>query len=472
MRQFKDTDWSLNDQFSIAPEYLRKSIAYIKGLFAAMISRVQNQQQSQRPGGAAAQPPSGQPTMTPLNATNLQALQQQEEALQRARRAQNQAVPAAPTVAQPPFPLGAPSPQGVPHAYGPGGFSPDKLKLPPSKRRKQSHAGATTTPTTPGPGAQAKPEASKPSDVEVKSFTCSVPECEYHSKGFPSQAALDKHIEESHKAEEQIEDPLQYALDSFKSALVEPAKEKEKSEAKATSKPPAAVDVQRAAAKSATGPNVKQEIKAEGATPATAGTTPMGRVSSQAAPKSVSPASNQLPTPRMGGAGKAPSNRPTPGKDSKKESERASDQTVTSEDVQLKDGWVDSTVSLDLISEVFDSARNEDYCGLRGDPFDEFLNADMFTLAQAEDTPDSVDSGGAVTQTPKDGDLSREDVVIKIGGPEDDNWIPADWFSHPGPLGDRMFIDDPWVDIDWEALERKEADPIGGDDGGLTFVSS
>jgi hypothetical protein len=473
MRQFKGADWTLNDQFSIQPEYLRKSIGYIKGLFTAMINKVQNQQQAQRPGGTTAQPPNGQPTI-PLNASNLQQLQQQEEAIQRARR-QSQAVPAAPTAAQPPFPLGAPSPQGVPQAYGTGGFSPEKLKIPPSKRRKPSHAGGTT-PTTPGTGlaAQAKPEASKPSTVETKSFTCAVPECEYHRKGLPTQAALEKHTEESHKPEEHIDDPLQYALDSFKVALVDPDKEKEKAQRKAPKKPPTAADAQRAATKPVTGPTVKQEVKVEGTTPVTAGTTPMGRVSSQVGPKSVSPASNQLPTPRMA-AGKAPASsnlRPTPSKDVKREPGKAADETVPSDDTQLKDAWADSALSLDLISEAFDAARTEDFYGLRGDPFDEFLNADMFTLEQAEDTPDSIDSGGAVTQTPKDGDLSKEDALIKIGGPEDDNWLPADWFSHPGALaGDPMIIDNPWVDIDWNALERKEIDPVMGDDGSLTFFS-
>jgi hypothetical protein len=474
MRQFKGTDWSLNDQLTVAPDYLKKSIAYIRGLFAMMIQKVQTQQQNQKPGAATSHPTAGQLNKVPLNASNLQQHQQQEEAIQRARRTHNQATPAAPTAAQPPFPLGAPSPQGVPQAYGPGGFSPEKLKIPPSKRRKPSHA-AGATPVTPSglaPTTQAIVDASKAPGGESRLFKCSVLDCDYHQYGFPTQVALDKHIEENHRMQEHIEDPLQYALESFHSALAAPAKEKEKLEIKNLKKPAAATaDASRLGPKSAISSAVKQEIKAEGTTPTTVGTTPMGRVPSQMGTKSASPASYQLPTPRTVAA-KAPSNvKPAMVKSGKKDVPRSVDPTVVPEDIQLKDGWLDSSLSLDLISETFDAAMNEDYHGLGGDPFDEFLNVDMFTVAQAEDTPDSIDSGGIVTQTPKDGELVKDDLEIKVTGLEDDGLLPADWFSHPGPLTDNLITEDPWADIDWNALERKDADLIPSNDSIQNFLS-
>ncbi|KAL4733708.1 hypothetical protein BDV11DRAFT_76433 [Aspergillus similis] len=87
---------------------------YIKKLFHYMIARV-NQQQNQGLGQrvSISQGPNSQQTnqnMAPLNASNLQQLQQQEEALQRARRASNQT---AASGAIPAAPFEAPSPQGA-----------------------------------------------------------------------------------------------------------------------------------------------------------------------------------------------------------------------------------------------------------------------------------------------------------------------------------------------------------------------
>ncbi|KAL4925620.1 mediator complex subunit 15-domain-containing protein [Aspergillus undulatus] len=89
IRQFEPgPDWALNDQITVTSDYLTGTTDYIRKLFHRMIARV-NQQQSQvsgqRPG--ASQGPNAQQTnqnMAPLNASNLQQPQQQEEALQQA----------------------------------------------------------------------------------------------------------------------------------------------------------------------------------------------------------------------------------------------------------------------------------------------------------------------------------------------------------------------------------------------------
>jgi len=493
MRQFKGSDWTLNDQFTITPEYLTASITYIKRVFAAMISKVHNQQQNQSgaqrpaaPQGPATTQPTTQTNVTPLNASNLQQLQQQEEALQRARQAQGQNVPAAPTVAQPPFPLGAMSPQGIPHAYGPGGFPPEKLKLPPAKKRKQTHpANATATPgqaqAPTAPASKTQPAKQAPADTKkappspAGPFKCTVPECQYHQKGFTTQTALDKHMEESHKVEEQIADPLEYALESFRTSLV---KEKEKAESQETRKvPTTSTDAQQApnkpvAAAAAAAP-VKPEVKAEGTTPATAGTTPMGRVPSQAGPKSTSPGLNQLQTPRMpsGKAVGAPSTlKPTPSKDGKKEAGKPGERGPSPEDAVGKDPWADSNISLEAIHDAFMDFGDENLRGLGFDPIDEFLISDTFTKIQSEDTPDSVDTGVA-TQTPKDSESSKDDDMdVKIGGLGDDNWIPVDWFSLPGRLEGGLLTTEPWEDLDWETIDRKEAE-MNADDSAMAICA-
>lgn len=456
------------------------SINYIKKLFHAMIARVnqhQNQPSAQRPGvpqGAAAVQQQTNPAtnMPALNATNLQQLQQQEEALQRARRAASQT---ANTIPQAPF--GAPSPSGVPHAYGPGGFPPEKLKIPPNKKRKQSHPGSTAaTPVqAQGPGLPAsKAQAGKQAAAQAKPsapvvggpFKCSVVECQHHFHGFTTQNALDKHVEVSHKAEEPIENALEFALDSFRTSLV---KENEGAEGQEPKKILAtATDNQRALNKLATAtPPTK-----EGTTPAATGATPMGRVPSHVGPKSTSPASNQQLTPQFA-AGKTPTPsafKPTGAKGGKKEAEKPVEQAPSGEDAATKDPWVDSTISLDAIHDAFMDFRDDGLHGLGVDPMDEFLNSEMFINAQSKDTPDSVDTG-VTTQTPKDNEALKGDVDVKIAGVSDDGWMPADWANVPNQFeGDLLMNDTSFDDIDWGSLERKDAE-ISIDDGSIPIFA-
>jgi hypothetical protein len=486
MRQFKGVDWTVQDHFTLTPDALAKMINNIRGLYG-MISKLQSQQQNQpsgqRPAGVQGPPPppqqNAQSSMAPLNASNLQQLQQQEEAM-RARRTQNQtqnqAAPAAPQLSQPrPFSIGASSPQGIPQAYGPGGFPPENLKLPFTKRRKKTHGpSATTSPVqahAPVPSAKAETAKPPPADtnrVVTGSFKCSVPECEYHQKGFASQIALDKHHEESHKVDEPIEDPVQFILESFQ-AFPPPVKD-EKAETKGIKKPAAvSADMQRVPSKSTAGSSLKQDIKVEGMTPPASRATPMGRGASQAGLKPVSPIMNQIPASRVSsskGLGPSDCNQ---SKDDKKESGRQPDQTATPEAAVTKDLWADSAVSLDTIRDTFGDFGDDRLPGLGCDPIDEFLNLDMFTKIQNKDTPDSMDSG-IVTQTPKDGDSSQdEEIDVKIGGIPDDNWIPVDWFNLPGRLEGELFVNEPW-EMDWEKIEHKEAD-LTTDDGGMAIFT-
>lgn len=447
MKQFKSTEWAVNDDFTIAPDYLKRSIALIKNMFTSMITKVQSQQLQQGQKLRPPMPPtSSQP---PLNASNLQQL---EEEAKRARRTQNQNVPAAPTATQPPFPLGDPSPQGVPQAYGPGGFSPDKLKIPPTKRRKQSQTSVLTT-----QGSAAAKAAAKMDSAKASLFKCAVAGCEYQVKGFPTQAALSKHVEDEHRVKEEITDPLKYMMDSLDVALGVPEADKGTLEGDVDKKP-----------MSGEASVLKQEVKNEGITPSTA--TPMSRLVSQTEARIISPASTSTMTPRPQAAKmiKAPATKQAKSGAKTEAAKAVLEQPPVADIPVIKDGWADSKVSLDAIQETFDIPMTDNFPGMGGGEFFEmFLNSDMFSI-QNEDTPDSVDSNTFVTQTPNDVDMAKDDSAIQIKDTEEDGSWPADWFSHPGPIFSGNTNDDPWMD--WETVNKElEAAPLHK---GLSFSVS
>ncbi|PYH41475.1 uncharacterized protein BP01DRAFT_305629 [Aspergillus saccharolyticus JOP 1030-1] len=470
MRQFKSgSDWTLTDQFTITPEYLAGTTNYIKKLFHHMIARV-NQQQNQVPGqrpnapqGAPMAPGNLPNNMPALNATNLHQLQQQEEALQRARRASSQTASGPAGIPQAPF--GAPSPQGVPHAYGPGSIPPEQLKLPPPKKRKQSHAGATPVLGSAVP----KAPANKPTGAEMKmagaplsgAFKCSVPDCQNHHLGFATQSALDSHVEECHKVEEPIENPLEFAVESFRTALVKEEEQEGLQSSKDTSHAPG----KSVAAFSSTRNDTKV-----GGTPVSTGATPMGRAPSQLGPKPSSPASNLQLTPRTSSAKVSTSSplKPTTSKDDKKEAVKPLEPAPPSMDVTTVDPWANSALSLETIQDTFLDLGDD--AGLGFGAMDEFLNPEMFTNSQAEDTPDSVETG-LITQTPKDNDLPKSaETNGKVGEIVDENWIPVDWVNLPGRFEDGLLVNDPFEEIDWDMIDRKEAG-MNVDDSGIAIIA-
>lgn len=459
MRQFKPgQDWNINDQFTIAPEYLSGTINYIKKLFQAMITKV-NQQQNQAPGQRPqGPPPANQNNMPALNASNLQQLQQQEEALQRARRASGPGAVGPNAMPQPPF--GAPSPQGVPHAYGPGSIPPEKLKLPPPKRRKQSHGAVSPTQgqvtATPSSKAQAATQPAGSTGL----FKCSVAECQHHYQGFNSQSDLDKHVEESHQAEEPIENPLEFAIESIRDSLVkkvEPGQDPKRALAATMEGPQAGTKPGAATSHS------KLQAKPDGATPIR-GATPMGRASSQLASKTTPPVSSQQATPRTGKAPTSTALKRVGSKDGRKDTSKP-EQPQPSTEVAMKDPWADSVISLDTIHDTFMGFGDESPNGLGFDPLDEYLNSEAFTKIRSKDTPDSIETGVA-TQTSRDSETSRDEDLVKIGSVTDDNWVPVDWFSLPSQFEDGMLMNEPWEDMDWETIDRKEAE-LNADDGGM-----
>ena len=449
MKQFKPSpEWKVQDDLTIPLEHLNAAVNYTRRYFNVMTGRMnqQNQNQNQLPAAAAAQRPDASQAAAvaglkqaataaadssgtaALNAQNLQHLQKQEEAtLKNSRRASSKSIVTAP--------FGAPSPSGAPHAYGPGGFTPEKLKIPPNKRRKvsqaaQAQAEAKTEPSTKPSqvSQQQQMEANNKSAAAPAAvggpFKCSVVECQHHYHGFSSQGLLDKHVEASHKAEEPIENALDFALESFRTSL----------DNKNEDKTGGGVEMQRVASK--------------------AGTTPG----------------------RLGGYKASPPSTTTPGKlplasrDEKKEASIISGSTTTTKsqaptpennNATRKHPWTaDNTVSLDAMRDAFEDMSATDnnslYFNGQLDLVNEFLNPDMLLQEDVED--ESPDSSGIMT--PKDHHSSSAS--------DERPWIPADWINVPSRFEDDA-LHLSWRDIDWNEMERKDVEFGAG--GGFDDVA-
>ncbi|KAG0158906.1 hypothetical protein PDIDSM_6426 [Penicillium digitatum] len=438
MRQFKPSqDWVVNEHFTVTPDYLTGAILFMRKLFAVMISRMQ---QGQRPN--APQPPSSntqamQGNMPALNATNLQQLQAQEEALQRARRASSQSVANASAA-----PFAAPSPRGVPQ-YAPGGLAPENLKLPPPKKRKQSH-GVASSPiqATVAPGAAAKynkavADATSNAAAMAGAFKCSVVECQHHYQGFPTQAVLDKHVEESHQPEQEeiIEDHLKYYHQSISMGLGLDPNDKMETQQMATLGPVPSSSKLSAAA---------SPTKQSNATPLIANNTPMARVTSQFGAKTASPAaaSTQLLTPQLSSVkGMKPAD-----KDGKKD-------VIKLEDSDIKDPWAECPLSLDTIHDTFSNLTSKDLPHLGYDSLEDFdIN---------EATPVDDDWAAFASLTPPD-EAEEAAFLEKFYEPWDEDSIArtAEWLRIPpeiqvkgiGPMGQ--------LEVDWDAVARYKREGI------------
>ncbi|CAG8295619.1 unnamed protein product [Penicillium salamii] len=441
MRQFKPSqEWVVNDTFTVTSDYLSGAIMFMRKLFAFMINRLQ-QQRPQHPQGPGPNAPPAQANMPALNATNLQQLQAQEEALQRARRASSQSATAATA------PFAAPSPRGVPQ-YAAGGLAPENLKLPPPKRRKQSHAGVSSSPlqanAVPGAAAaattkynKAVADATSNAAALAGAFKCNVVECPNHYQGLPSQAALDKHVEENHQPEEEevIDDYLKYYHESLSIGLnLNPNDTMEAQATAATGLAPSSTRLSAAASPA------KQGIS----TPVIPSTTPMARVTSQLGAKTASPAASaQLLTPQMS-IGKAPKSA---AKDEKKD-------IIKSEpgDTENKDPWAGCPTSLDTIHDTFSNLASKDL------PHLGYESLEDFDINEATPVDDWVN---LATLTPPD-EAEEAAFLDKFYEPWDEESIalaaarmcipPEIQVKNNGPMGQ--------LEVDWDAVARYEKEGI------------
>ena len=238
MQQYKDRELNVKDVLSVTPDELDKLLQNLHRVFQFIMHRTaQRHNQAAQPSAQQRSPmpqqghqvqPAPAPNM--LNAANLQQLAEAEQRARRESRERQQGrPPAAPTSLQPPFPIGASSPQGVPQAYGHSELTQDKLKFPPQKKRKQTQPGSTaSTPVggqgTPGPTSspqvskQPAPDIAKPGGKETAepAFKCQDPNCSFSKTGLKTQNDLAKHVTAAHRPQEPpINDPLGFATENL-----------------------------------------------------------------------------------------------------------------------------------------------------------------------------------------------------------------------------------------------------------------
>ena len=411
------------------------------------------------------QPPQTNQGQTPRpNAANLQQQQQQQQALQAAAQLklprneshrQNRA-PAAPTAAQPPFLLGARSPDGTPHAYGPTVLTQDQLKFPPPKKRKPNQQGSTAS--TPAQ-VQAAPAASSPSQmVKIPSpeaqrqqavpqtFKCSVGNCDANKNGFGSQADLAKHTLDVHEPKEPpIDDPLAWAMESVRLGLglhsdgkMKPKQEEPKADNKALEAPKM---------KLSTSQQGQTPIKQEVGTPAGQTAVPMSRPSTQTGP---SPASQMLKTPQASTHVKTPASgasgvKPETVKETKAKSPAAAVKEPQTPPIDL---WADSPISPASLSRCFSGLSD-----LQSIPWSEIQNALT--------PPSTLSSAKSDKNSPRASDISESDNLnINIS---DLSWMPNEWFDDridAGTEGLDIYRNDDLMDLDWETafgnIDRQE----------------
>jgi hypothetical protein len=185
-----------------------------------------NQQapQSQQPQQAqrVEQPGSNQ-APTPLNEANLA---KQTQALNKAHQRSNSksGPPAAPTSAQPPFPLGAASPDGKPVWVAATPLTQEKLQLPNARKKIKTANGQASSPALSSQNVSPQTKASSP-DLKKKepratpkpAFMCTQPGCEMAEMGFPTEEARKQHHQEVHVLP--YEDPQQFMQQSFAAAF-------------------------------------------------------------------------------------------------------------------------------------------------------------------------------------------------------------------------------------------------------------
>ncbi|KAK7717406.1 hypothetical protein SLS64_002898 [Diaporthe eres] len=161
---------------------------------------------------------------TPLNEANLA---KQTQALNKAHQRSNSKSgqpPAAPTSAQPPFPLGAASPDGKPLWVAATPLTQEKLQLPNARKKMKTANGQASSPAVSSQNASPQTKVTSP-DLKKKepkaapkpAFMCTEPGCEMADTGFPTEEARKQHHQEVHVLP--YEDPQHFMQQSLAAAF-------------------------------------------------------------------------------------------------------------------------------------------------------------------------------------------------------------------------------------------------------------
>lgn len=229
VRQFKDGEkmTTPKETFSVKPKDLEQVRAMMESIakdlaasFPQAVRKTGSQQNAA--DGAAQQTTPGQsanaqPAQTlPLSVQNLE-----KNTAALSKLSQRKSVtPAAPTTTQPPFPLGAPSPHGLP-AYGnKPALTAENLHLPTSRKKPKTTASASVSPQVSkqsSPQMQKQAQAAEMKALPKAQFQCALHDCEANNIGFSTEEASRAHYEEEHV--KPFEDPARFASENLAFAL-------------------------------------------------------------------------------------------------------------------------------------------------------------------------------------------------------------------------------------------------------------
>ncbi len=219
----------LKDKFSIRSAELDQARAMLESMardLAANMAKAgfmkqQGQNQAgQQSGAQQQQQGKDQSPVAPLNAANLEKNTQALNRMSQQKGKANQAPPA-PTSTQPPFPLGAPSPHGNPSYMNKA--KDMNLQIPHARKKQklaQPSGGSGQTGSTPSPQVSktASPEVKRAAPEPPKPvFLCKEPDCDMPAIGFPTEQALQQHVEEEHTKPKQ--NPVKFVQENLALAL-------------------------------------------------------------------------------------------------------------------------------------------------------------------------------------------------------------------------------------------------------------
>jgi hypothetical protein len=425
-RQFKSPDLEqVADHFTIPLPTLEAIIQGFKELFPKVMASLSQlagrgrSEQGSQAGPNWAQSQQQQPPIPPPAGRSTL----------KAPAGRGDRAPAAPTTDKPPFSFAtgpSPPPLRVPHyAESPAPtLTPDKLTLPPSKKRRPNNeAGASAAPTqAPNEaGTATPPKASAPPQIPQTQLPlqCTVPGC--GSEGFENAEALAKHFGAVH--EPKPDNPLVWVLECIRAGLGLDADGKPKPREAAPNMEKAASAQSMKLSASAQG--FSPAMKAEGSIPMSRGRT--SQLSNTALPKTPQQQAATVKTPLTDS--KVALAKPGPAKLDPADAK----EPLTPPD----DGWTDLGFSPDDIS-----ARFPTLADLQGCPSLESL------------TPTSTIESGSKSEkaTPKSSDIAEMDD-LRISTESETDWIPKEFFADADFVTPEDLLGGEEIyDMDWEVI--------------------
>jgi hypothetical protein len=424
-RQINLAEGSLQENLTLNEGDFQKYVRHILGFVMKVMTSMQQQgknaaaQNQQRAPPPQTQAHAAVEVARPseLNEANLK----RNDELARSNKA-----PPAPTGERPPFPIGGQSPSGAPKYAE---YLPNVTKLVlPEKKRQKIEPGKTTASPRIGTN-QGSPDLKRQQQPEKPTHKCNLKDCEYHHRGFDTQAELETHISHAHA---KIDDPVQFAVESMAEFLdMDPRTGQPKPDPNATNratKPSAVAARAIAPVKSGQTPNLAQNVT----TPAGQMATPMARSTSL------------LKTPQTGTKAGTPSTG-APGK-----ATPASIKATTKEpEPPIKAGQVEELQPL-MPASLFEFSYDDVYAALDANgpltTLDLKDEDNSWALRSRPSSPiNTPDSSSKDTPSTRLSDISENDnLLINIDVKEadmPDAWLNAAMSGNPLPLDAQLSVD-------------------------------